>query len=67
MNNLETLNRTINDTMRDRLEGDGMTAKLDKAKAFDTLARDSELIDLEARCRTADALERIAAALEYDE
>lgn len=41
-----------------------MAYKLKIATAFDTLARQSELIDLEARCRTADALEAIHHDLE---
>ena len=40
-----------------------MTEKLKIAKAFHTLSEDSVEIDLEAKCRTADALAVIANAL----
>lgn len=43
----------------DKYQGDTLTARLNIAKDFDTLARQSELIDLEARCKTADMLEAI--------
>lgn len=43
--------------------GDTMTAKLNKAKEFDTLAHEADLIDLEAKCRIADALDRINSML----
>lgn len=40
-----------------------MTEKLNTAKTFHSLAEDSVEIDLEAKCRTADALTVIASAL----
>lgn len=43
----------------DDCKGDAMTAKLNKAKRFDRLAHEADLIDLEAKCRIADALERL--------
>lgn len=41
----------------DDCKGDTMIAKLNRAKTFDTLAHEADLIDLEAKCRIADALE----------
>lgn len=46
-----------------KYEGDSMTAKYNRMIAFDNIARDSANIELEAICRAADALERIADAL----
>lgn len=41
-----------------------MIHKLFMAKTFRNIAENSIMIELEARCRTADALERIADALQ---
>ncbi|MBW3078224.1 hypothetical protein [Bifidobacterium simiiventris] len=43
--------------------GDTLTARLNRAKTTNNLAAESVIIDLEARCRIADALDRIAATL----
>ncbi|OXN00795.1 hypothetical protein [Bifidobacterium vansinderenii] len=42
------------------MQGDNMTAKLNRAKAFNTLATEGELIRLEALCRISDCLCAVA-------
>lgn len=41
----------------DELKGDTMLAQLKRAKAFNQLATEGDYIELEAKCRIADALE----------
>ncbi|MBT1167013.1 hypothetical protein [Bifidobacterium simiarum] len=60
-NELNRINQRIADTQHALYDGDTMTAKLNRATAFDQLANQSELIRLEALCRIADALADIAA------
>ena len=45
----------------DDCKGDTMTAKLNRAKLFNSLASQSERIRLEALCHIADSLDLIAA------
>lgn len=57
--------RNLEKEMIDRLKkeaplGGSMGAKLKRAKTFDTLANESELIRLEALARISDSLEDIA-------
>ncbi|MBT1177002.1 hypothetical protein JS532_05375 [Bifidobacterium callimiconis] len=42
------------------MQGDNMTAKLNRAKAFNTLATEGDLIQTEALCRIADSLVYLA-------
>lgn len=60
---LNQINQQISQ-LPERMQGDSMSAKLERAKAFDTLATESELIRLEALCRIADALEEIDKGIE---
>ena len=55
-NDFDTIMHTPDDC-----KGDTMTAKLNRAKLFNSLASQSELIRLEALCHIADSLDLIAA------
>ncbi len=58
---LNQINQQANQ-LPERMQGDTMSAKLNRAKAFNTLAHESELIRLEALCSIADSLQDIAQA-----
>ncbi|TPF97458.1 hypothetical protein EP30_02370 [Bifidobacterium sp. UTCIF-39] len=51
--------------MPDRCKGESMTAWINRAREFNTLAHEADIIDLEAKCRIADALELIAMEIAH--
>ncbi|TPF79334.1 MULTISPECIES: hypothetical protein [unclassified Bifidobacterium] len=57
---INQINQQINQHQHAEYANTSMTARLKHSQKFDTIAHEADLIDLEAKCRIADALETIA-------